>query len=109
VRHVETEPHQLKQGAQEALCLPERQVIDQPDGQRSFDGEVRVLAGCSTLSGWLCIPCLDRFGGDPESDVTALNEGVVVFGPVGDTVAGLVLRSGLLNSCPGFDRAVALA
>ena len=88
----ETETHDIKQGPKEAFGLAKRQPEHLPKGERCLDGQVRILLRSSFASGRLCSPSLNRPGLDPQSDVTPLDEGLVVFGPVGDSILRLVHR-----------------
>ena len=69
--------------------MPEVQAEKNAKSERRFDRQVRVLPWCSPATRCIGPPGHDRFGRDPKADVAALNEGLVVLGPVGDTLLGL--------------------
>jgi hypothetical protein len=82
--------HQLEEGAGEPFGRPEGEMVDGPERQQAFDGQVAVLELCSLPSRSL-IPL--RFQGlllDPEGGRAPADEGVVVLLPVADTVDKLL-------------------
>jgi len=84
--------HQLEDRDEESLGLPEREVAEQTQGERGFDRQVGVLRLATATFGGLGVPVVDGVLRNPKRDAAALDEGLVVLGPVGYSVLGLVLR-----------------
>ena len=96
VRDGDAEPEQRDERSQEAFCVPEREMIDRPNGQRGLDADVRVdsLASWPSASGGP--PVLEGGLRDPDGQVAAFPQALVVRLPVADPVQllrGLVLAS----------------
>ena len=92
VRDFEIDSQQPKEGSEEALQLAQWQVEHKPQRQGGPYRQVGELGLGSPASSWLCLPCVEGIGGQPNRHVASLHKSAFVLTPVGDAVAGLELR-----------------
>ena len=76
---------------QEAFSLPQRQVEDEPERQRGFDGKIGILPLPATFADAHGLPSGDRIRGQPHGDIASLDQRSVVCRPIPDVVFCLVL------------------
>ena len=62
--------------------MAQRQMVDQPQGQRRLNRQVRILKLCAALRGPLIRPRRDCFGRKPHRQTPPLFEGLIVRRPV---------------------------
>ena len=90
VGYVQVKAHETKDRRDETLGLAKREVVDEAKGQRHLDGEVGVFGLATALVCGRCIPFLDGRVVNPKRDAATVDEGLIVFGGVGQTILGFV-------------------
>ena len=96
----EIEAHHPEQGIQEPFGLAQREMVDKPQGQGGFDGEIRVPPLPTPPAAPAGRPGSDRFRGQPHRHIAAANEGLVIGRPVRNAVLRLLRGMDLrLHSC----------
>ena len=86
------EPHQPEQRRKKAFGLAERKVEDQAQRQGGFNGDVRVLPLPTASASSFRLPRGDGVRGQPDGDIAALDERLLVGSPVPHVVLRFVLR-----------------
>ena len=88
IRHRQIQPHQLEQGADQPLGLPQRLVKHCPQDQRCLDREIRVARLAARRGPRRRPPRGDRLFREPDRQRAALAQASLVDRPVRHLVAG---------------------
>ena len=86
----EVEAHHPEQRAQKPFGLAQREMVEEPQGQGGFDGEIRLPPLPAPLATPAGCPGGDRLRGHPHRHIAASNEGLIVGWPVRNVVLRLV-------------------
>ncbi len=90
VGNGEVETHDPEQRVQEPCGLAQREMGDEPQGQRGLDGEIRVPHLPTPPAAPPGRPGSDCFRGHPHGHIVAANEGLVIGRPVRHAVLRLI-------------------
>ncbi len=82
--------HQPQHRAQKALGLAQRQVEEQTQRQRGLDGDIGVNGLSPALAGHRRSPGVDGVLADPQRDVAASAQRLLVLAPVFDAKSGFI-------------------
>ncbi len=89
IRDVNIETQQRRHRSEEAFRLPQTQVIDGTNSQRSLDGEVRIDALTARLPASGRVPRFNRLFGEPKRQLATLSKGGFVRRPAPDPIGFL--------------------
>ena len=112
VGRLQTQTQEREDGGEQSLRLPPGQPEQQPQGQRGFDGHVRVPPLPATETVPVRLPRGDHLRSEPDHHVAPPHQSPVVLCPVRDAVSALVagmdlrpaLRHGTLRSVRAGER-----
>ncbi len=90
VGNGEVETHDPEQRVQEPFGLTQREMGNEPQGQRGLDGEIRAPPLPTPPAAPPGRPGSDRFRGHPHRHIAAANEGLVIGRPVRHAVLRLI-------------------
>jgi hypothetical protein len=101
IRHRQIKPQKLKDRANQALRLTQRQPEHRPQRQRCPDRQSRIVGLTTACGAGLGPPGGNRLIGEPDREASALAQGRVILGPIRDPVP--LLRNAVTVSGIGFE------
>ena len=91
IRAGKRDIHQSQDGMEETLRVAQRQVKEQPERERRLGRDVGIDRLGTSLAGHRCSPSRDGFWTNPEGEVAAISQRLLILAPVFDAISGLVL------------------